>query len=81
MTMLYERITITVIYVYIQIQTDLYIKLCHAGMQDLAKRLTDNIRFQVSAEYAGQIHNGKNYQSEFVSNLYHRIKKVVGLTI
>lgn len=45
MTMLYERITITVICVYIQKQTDLYIKLCHAGMQDLAKRLTDNISF------------------------------------
>lgn len=75
MTVFYERITIAVIYMHVQIQRDLYIKLCHAVMQDMVMRLTDNITFYVSAEYAGQISNEKNDPFEFVSNLYHRIKK------
>lgn len=50
-------------------------------MQDLVMRLAGNIPFWLSAEYAGQICNGKNDQFEFVSNLYHGIKKVIGLTI
>lgn len=81
MTLLYERIAIAVIYMHVQIQTDLYIKLCHAVMQDLVMRLTDNITFYVSAKNAGQISNGKNDQFEFVSILYHRTKKIIGLTI
>lgn len=40
-----ERFTIAVIYVHVQIQTDLYIKVCHAVMQDLVMRQADNITF------------------------------------
>lgn len=81
MTMLHERITVAVIYVYVRIQADLYIKLCHAAMQDLVMRLIHNITFQVSAEYTCQMSNGDNDHFEFISNLYHRIKKVSHLTI
>lgn len=40
-----ERFTIAVIYVRVQIQTDLYIKVRHAVMQDLVMRRADNITF------------------------------------
>lgn len=39
------RITIAVIYVCVQIRTDLYIKVCHTVMQDLVMRRADNITF------------------------------------
>lgn len=40
-----EKITIAVIYVHVQIQTDLYIKVGHAVMQDLVMRWAEGITF------------------------------------